>query len=596
MFLISLLSFTTFFIDPDSTGDRLSVILTLLLTAVTFKFVVSQSLPPVSYLTVLDWYVLTSVIFIFAVALENSIVSKIKTVDGRKLFDNLSCGIASLSFIIIHIWYGVKSAIIVRRTTKELEYHQRCYKWKNGLLPVCEELVSGTLRNMSSSYSPSPRRPLRRASSKSDIEEVSPFESNLTHPKTNMLREKLREQKLISECEKPIGSLTRRRSLNELANKREDSGQVTKQGNNEGRIIQPRTKESFEKWKGLKASVASSSQSCPDFGLKENDKLAILSSTAKERNALSMGEDSEKDVRCIGLLAPRRKIGSQSFPHSECGKSTILGSVGGRAKDFVAGNFDLYSDEKARERSGVVSKLGQIEPSTCLKEANRSLSQDSKVGNLSEDCKGIPESEESKKANDDQTKGCQSLHVSRSSSCLKDSSVSQRNLFLTTSESFGSLLSNKKVAKSVSFDMERREDDAERNNGIRVIKDKAVLEKGEKGTEKSALTPRMSRSVMQKSPMLSDLEVVKPIIIKEDSVLKETSFSTNREIAKNNASCVASHLGLEKTFLPVYRTLQKTKWIMNQTNPQALISLNQKSRDRLLRQKVTSVFSCLVGV
>ena len=556
MFLISLLSFTTFFIDPDSTGDRLSVILTLLLTAVTFKFVVSQSLPPVSYLTVLDWYVLTSVIFIFAVALENSIVSKIKTVDGRKLFDNLSCGIASLSFVLIHLWYGVKSAIIVRRTTKELEYHQRCYKWKNGLLPVCEELVSGTLRNMSTSYSPSPRRPLSKASSKSDIE-VSPFESTLTHSKTNMSKEKLRKQRSISECEKPIGSLTRRRSLNELTNKKGDSGQATKQDNYEGHIIQPHTKESFEKWKDLRASVVSSSQSCPDLGLKENNKLAILSSTSKERNALSMGMDSEKDARCIALLAPRRKIGSQSFLHGGCNKSINFGSVGARANDFAAGNRDLYSDEKAREQPGVVSKLGQIEPSMCLKQANRSLSQDLNVGNLSEDCKGIPESEESKKADDDQRNGCQSLHVSNSSSCLKDSSVRQRNSLLTAS--FGSLHSNKKVAKSVSFDMERRENDAEQNNGIIAIKDKAVLEKGEEGTEKSALTPQMTRETMQKSTMLSDLEVVKPIILKEDRVLKETSISTPQKIANNNASCIASTSGARKEILSSLQDISKEK-------------------------------------
>ena len=51
--LIVLLSFTSFAVSPDEPADRLSVTLTLLLTAVAFKFVVSQSLPTISYLTLL---------------------------------------------------------------------------------------------------------------------------------------------------------------------------------------------------------------------------------------------------------------------------------------------------------------------------------------------------------------------------------------------------------------------------------------------------------------------------------------------------------------------------------------------------------------
>lgn len=154
MFLISLLSFTTFFISPDSLGDRLSVILTLLLTAVTFKFVVSQSLPPVSYLTVLDWYVLSSVIFIFSVAVENSIVARIKNAKYQMRFDKVSWCVSICVFILMHICFAIKAAAIIRRVRRKLAYHQRCYKWKNGLLPACEELVSGTLRRSSTSGSP----------------------------------------------------------------------------------------------------------------------------------------------------------------------------------------------------------------------------------------------------------------------------------------------------------------------------------------------------------------------------------------------------------------------------------------------------------
>ncbi|XP_070560479.1 cys-loop ligand-gated ion channel-like isoform X3 [Ptychodera flava] len=53
MFLIMCMTFASFSVDPFEPADRLSVTLTLLLTSVAFKFVVSQSLPTISYLTIL---------------------------------------------------------------------------------------------------------------------------------------------------------------------------------------------------------------------------------------------------------------------------------------------------------------------------------------------------------------------------------------------------------------------------------------------------------------------------------------------------------------------------------------------------------------
>eukprot|EP00290_Baffinella_frigidus_P040166 CAMPEP_0180309748 /NCGR_PEP_ID=MMETSP0988-20121125/29286_1 /TAXON_ID=697907 /ORGANISM="non described non described, Strain CCMP2293" /LENGTH=199 /DNA_ID=CAMNT_0022293591 /DNA_START=27 /DNA_END=627 /DNA_ORIENTATION=+ len=55
------------------TADRLSVSLTLLLTAVAYKFVVASSLPTVSYWTMLDKYVLLCFCFILSFSLENVI-------------------------------------------------------------------------------------------------------------------------------------------------------------------------------------------------------------------------------------------------------------------------------------------------------------------------------------------------------------------------------------------------------------------------------------------------------------------------------------------------------------------------------------------
>ena len=50
VFMITTLFFPAFAVDSSAVADRLSVCLTLLLTAVAFKFVVSGSLQPMPYL------------------------------------------------------------------------------------------------------------------------------------------------------------------------------------------------------------------------------------------------------------------------------------------------------------------------------------------------------------------------------------------------------------------------------------------------------------------------------------------------------------------------------------------------------------------
>ena len=50
-FFISALSFSTFAVSPELPQNRLQLSFTLLLTSVTFKFVINQSLPKISYLT-----------------------------------------------------------------------------------------------------------------------------------------------------------------------------------------------------------------------------------------------------------------------------------------------------------------------------------------------------------------------------------------------------------------------------------------------------------------------------------------------------------------------------------------------------------------
>lgn len=62
-FLLSVLVFTSWAIPAEELADRLSVTLTLVLTSVAFKYMVAQELPKISYLTLLDKYILMSFFF-----------------------------------------------------------------------------------------------------------------------------------------------------------------------------------------------------------------------------------------------------------------------------------------------------------------------------------------------------------------------------------------------------------------------------------------------------------------------------------------------------------------------------------------------------
>mmetsp|Transcript_40699 Transcript_40699/g.64005 ORF Transcript_40699/g.64005 Transcript_40699/m.64005 type:complete len:499 (-) Transcript_40699:100-1596(-) len=73
MFSIVLLSGSSFVIPAEKIQDRLSASLTLVLTAVAYKYNVVQTAPPIGYHTWLDWYVLMCYGALFAVVMENCI-------------------------------------------------------------------------------------------------------------------------------------------------------------------------------------------------------------------------------------------------------------------------------------------------------------------------------------------------------------------------------------------------------------------------------------------------------------------------------------------------------------------------------------------
>ncbi|XP_035663086.1 acetylcholine receptor subunit beta-type acr-3-like [Branchiostoma floridae] len=124
LFVIMGLSFTVFSIPAEEHKDRLGITFTLLVTTVAFKLVVSQYLPTVSYLTLLDKYVLGCIIFQCSVAVENTLAS----VFGALLFDRVCGSILGVVFVLAHLIFGRMIWLKRNKNDSELQKIEEKFK------------------------------------------------------------------------------------------------------------------------------------------------------------------------------------------------------------------------------------------------------------------------------------------------------------------------------------------------------------------------------------------------------------------------------------------------------------------------------------
>jgi len=108
LFLVVLLGWTSSTVDLMDVSSRLGVSLTLLLTAVAFKYIVAEFLPRVPYTTYLDAYVLMNFSMLFFGAMEQAIVKVISDHNGDEgleiamQFDRIFWFIIYLPYTVLH--------------------------------------------------------------------------------------------------------------------------------------------------------------------------------------------------------------------------------------------------------------------------------------------------------------------------------------------------------------------------------------------------------------------------------------------------------------------------------------------------------------
>ena len=101
-FLIVMLSYTVYIVDVHDFSARMGILETNFLTAVAFKFTINTYIPAVSYLTLLDIYMILTFTFIFAIVVASVIMSLLDKDDAQYLNFYFTL-ITSITWISIHI-------------------------------------------------------------------------------------------------------------------------------------------------------------------------------------------------------------------------------------------------------------------------------------------------------------------------------------------------------------------------------------------------------------------------------------------------------------------------------------------------------------
>lgn len=110
IFLITLLGFTIFSINPSTPQFRCQVTGLLLLTSINFRWLITQKLPSVSYLTLLDKYTIGCLIFLVLLCIWHSVVGSdilIPNIDQKIEKDCYVFIISAVVFVLFHLFFVI---------------------------------------------------------------------------------------------------------------------------------------------------------------------------------------------------------------------------------------------------------------------------------------------------------------------------------------------------------------------------------------------------------------------------------------------------------------------------------------------------------
>ena len=159
IFLITLIALTVYGVAPEHPQSRLqitcsfaifplkkpkhyfSILGTLLLTSIMFRWSVSRLLPPVSYLTLLDKYTLISLVFISLNSIWHSIIGfLIRHMGISKTIDYYVLSLSTIFFLVYHFLMAFLLYRALRNRQVMLESDR---KYASKLAGMFETFVQG---------------------------------------------------------------------------------------------------------------------------------------------------------------------------------------------------------------------------------------------------------------------------------------------------------------------------------------------------------------------------------------------------------------------------------------------------------------------
>ena len=106
LIFIVAMSWVVFWIDPMESGTQISVAITTMLTLIAYRFSIDNSLPKVSYLTRLDYFILLSTTLVFASLIEvifTSTLAKLEKLSRARAIDRWMRLLFPLAFVIVTV-------------------------------------------------------------------------------------------------------------------------------------------------------------------------------------------------------------------------------------------------------------------------------------------------------------------------------------------------------------------------------------------------------------------------------------------------------------------------------------------------------------
>ena len=98
------MAFTSFMVDRRKNASRMGISLTLVLTTASFKHFLTNILPKISYLTLLDQYIHICQLFLFLIVLENGFVGPLDLADGNDVDVGCAWALAA-TFVLLGTFY-----------------------------------------------------------------------------------------------------------------------------------------------------------------------------------------------------------------------------------------------------------------------------------------------------------------------------------------------------------------------------------------------------------------------------------------------------------------------------------------------------------